>query len=241
MRLRKALPVVAALPALLLISACSGDSDETAEKKASPTTKSSPTSAAEKAEAEAKRIGAMDPASLEKSTISGKNAGFEFKKVSEADALAGQDMEADKAECQPIASLAGGYTHIKAVSVEHRSLQPSEAKNATIGSMWLASHSEENAERVMTDLRTSLKKCAKGFKTLGLTYKDVKQLKDPSLGDDAVGYRITNVVNKQSVTMTYTIVRKGGVIAAFYGLNMLTPEKSAIPEATIKAQLEKLD
>jgi hypothetical protein len=240
MNLRKALPVVAILPALLAISACSGDSDGSAAKKASPTAKSSPTSAAEKAEAEAKRIGAMNPQSLEKATISGKSTGFEFKKVSEADAAAGQDMEADKPECQPLASLAGGYTHIKAVSVEHRSLQPSKATNATIGSMWLASHSEKNAERVMSDLRTSLKKCAKGFKTLGLTYKNVKQLKDPSLGDDAVGYRITNVVAKQSVPMTYTIVRKGGVIAAFYGVNMLTPEKSAIPEAAIEAQLEKL-
>ncbi|MEU1478513.1 hypothetical protein ACFYZ8_11095 [Streptomyces sp. NPDC001668] len=240
MRLRKALPVVAVLPALLVITACSGDSDDAADKKASSSAESSPTSAAEKAEAEAKRIGAMDPQSLEKATISGRSTGFEFKKVSEADTLAGQDMEADKSECQPLASLAGGYTHIKAVSVEHRSLQPSQATNATIGSMWLASHSEKNAERVMSDLRTSLKKCAKGFKTLGLTYKDVKRLKDPSLGDDAVGYRITNVVAKQTVPMTYTIVRKGGVIAAFYGVNMLTPEKSAIPEAAIEAQLEKL-
>jgi hypothetical protein len=41
--------------------------------------------------------------------------------------------------------------------------------------------------------------------------------------------------------MTYTVVRKGGVIAAFYGVNMLTPEKSAIPKAAIEAQLEKLD
>jgi hypothetical protein len=241
MRLRRVLAVAAALPALLAISACSGDSDGSVDKKASPTAKSSPTSAAEKAEAEAKRIGAMDPQSLEKATVSGKSAGFEFKKVSEADASAGQDMEADKSQCQPLASLAGGYTHIKAVSTEHRSLEPSQATNATIGSMWLASHSEKNAERVMSDLRTSLKKCAKGFKTLGLTYKDVKQLKDPSLGDDAVGYRITNVVAKQSVPMTYTVVRKGGVIAAFYGVNMLTPEKSAIPKAAIEAQLEKLD
>ncbi|AJE43600.1 hypothetical protein [Streptomyces nodosus] len=60
------------------------------------------------------------------------------------------------------------------------------------------------------------------------------------LGDDAVGCRITNVVGKQSIPMTYTVVRKGGVIAAFYGLNMLTSKDSAIPEATIKAHLMKL-
>ncbi|WP_416976844.1 hypothetical protein [Streptomyces sp. T028] len=240
MRLRRILPAVTVLPALLVISACSSESDGSDDKKAKSTAKAT-SNAEEKAAAEAKRIGAMDPQSLQKATLSGKSSGFEFKQVSEADVEAGRDMQADKSECQPIASLAGGYTHIEAVSVEHRSLEPSEATNATVGSMWLASHSQKNAERVMSELRTSLKKCTKGFKTLGLTYKDVKQLKDPSLGDDAVSYRITNVVAKQSVQMTYTVVRVDGVIAAFYGVNMLTPEKSAIPEAVIKAQLEKLD
>ncbi|MCX4971336.1 hypothetical protein OG266_13470 [Streptomyces sp. NBC_00554] len=239
MRLRRVLPVVAALPALLVISACSSDSKESDGKKATPTAEATSSAEAKEA-AEAKRIGAMDPKALKSATISGKGEGFEFKQVAKADVEAGLDMKADKAACQPIASLAGGYTHIKAVSVEHRSLTPTEATDATIGSMWLASHSEKNAKLVMSDLRASLKKCD-GFKTLGLTYKDVRQLKDPSLGDEAVGYRITNVVGKQSVPMTFTIVRKGGVIAAFYGVNMLTPEKSAIPEAAIEAQLEKLD
>lgn len=238
MRLRRVLPAVALLPALLVISACTSDGDGSDDKKATASANST-ASAEAKAAAEAKRIGAMDPQTLEKATISGKSKGFEFKQVSKADAEAGRDMKADKTECQPIASLAGGYTHIEAVSVEHRSLEPSEATNATIGSMWLASHSEKNAKLVMSDLRTSLKKCD-GFKTLGLTYKDVKQLKDPDLGDDAVSYRITNVVAKQSVPMTYTVVRKNGVIAAFYGVNMLTPKDSAIPEPVIEEQLAKL-
>ncbi|MFG2778410.1 hypothetical protein ACGFY7_11275 [Streptomyces prunicolor] len=240
MRLRRVLPVVAVLPALLVISACSSDSEGSDGKKGTPTAKTT-SSAEAKAASEAKRIGAMDPTDLKSATISGKSKGFEFKQVAKADVEAGRNLKADKAECQPLASLAGGYTDIEAVSVEHRSLEPSKATNATIGSMWLASHSEKNAKLVMSDLRTSLKKCPDGFKTLGLTYKSVKQLKDPDLGDDAVGYRITNVVAKQSVSMTYTVVRKGGVIAAFYGVNMLTPKDSAIPESVIEAQLAKLD
>jgi hypothetical protein len=226
------------LPALLVISACSSDSGGD-DKKAAPTAKAT-SSAEAKAAAEAERIGALNPTDLKKATLTGKSTGFEFKQVAKADVEAGRDMKADKAECQPLASLAGGYTDIEAVSVEHRSLEASKATNATVGSMWLASHSEKNAELVMSNLRTSLKKCPDGFKTLGLAYKSVQQLKDPDLGDDAVSYRITNVVGKQSVPMTYTVVRKGGVIAAFYGVNMLTPKNSAIPETTIKAQLEKL-
>ncbi|MEV7784060.1 hypothetical protein AB0O72_01500 [Streptomyces sp. NPDC088106] len=233
--------MVAVLPALLAISACSGDGDSSGsgDKKAAPTGKST-SSAEAKASAEAKRIGAMDPQALKKATISGKSKGFEFKRVAKAEVEAGRAMRADKTECQPIASLAGGYTHIEAVSTEHRTLDPSSAKNATVGSMWLASHSEKNAKRVMSELRTSLKKCPDGFKTLGLTYKPVKQLKDPELGDEALSYRITNVVEKQSVPMTYTVVREGGVVVTFYGVNMLTPKNSAIPESTIEEQLKQL-
>ncbi|MFC8388321.1 hypothetical protein [Streptomyces sp. NPDC057238] len=240
MRLRRILPAVAVLPALLVISACSDDSDGPDDKKATPTGKST-SSAEAKASAEAKRIGAMDPQALEKATISGKSKGFEFKQVAKAEVEAGRDMKADKAECQPVASLAGGYTHIEAVSTEHRSLEPSSAKNATVGSMWLASHSEKNAKRVMSELRTSLKKCPDGFKTLGLTYKSVEPLNDPDLGDDALSYRITSVVAKQSVPMTYTVVRKGGVVVTFYGVNMLTPKDSAIPASTIEEQLKQLE
>ncbi|MFJ8646178.1 hypothetical protein ACIRNI_08635 [Streptomyces sp. NPDC093546] len=243
MRLRRVLPIAAVLPALLAVSACSGESAESGDKKPKPKASATSTTgggADEKAAAEAKRIGAVDPQTLEKATLSGKKNGFEVKKVAKAEVEAGRDMKADKAECQPLASVAGGFTHIPAVSVEHRSLEPTEAKNATIGSMWLASHSEKNAQRVMTDLRTSLEKCPSGFKTLGLTYTAVEPVKAPSLGDESLGYRITSTVAKQSVPMTYTVVRKDGVVAVFYGVNMLTPKNSAIPEAVVKAQLDQL-
>ncbi|MFE2560104.1 hypothetical protein ACFXGT_29620 [Streptomyces sp. NPDC059352] len=244
MKLRRALPIAAVIPALLAISACSGESSDSDGKKpkanASAKSTPSPADADAKAAAEAERIGAMAPQALAKATLSGTKNGFEAKKVAKAEVEAGRDMKADKAECQPLASLAGGFTHIPAVSVEHRSLEPTEAKNATIGSMWLASHSAKNAEKVMADLRTSVKECPGGFKTLGLTYKSVQSVKAPALGDESLGYRITSVVAEQSVTMTYTVVREDGVVAVFYGVNMLTPQKSAIPEAVVKTQLDQL-
>ncbi|MGW7097386.1 hypothetical protein [Streptomyces sp. NPDC054874] len=240
MKLRKAIPIAAVLPALIAISACSGESTDSGEKDSKVSANSTPLADEAKAEAEAERIGAMAPQELEKATLSGKKNGFEAKKVAEADVEAGRDMKADKTECQPLASLAGGYTHIPAVAVEHRALEPIETTNATVGSMWLASHSAGNAKKVLAEVRTSLKECPDGFKTLGLAYESVRSVKVPALGDEAVGYRITNVVGKQKVSMTYTLVRKDGVIAVFYGVNMLTPEKSAIPEAVIRGQLEKL-
>ncbi|WP_318212909.1 MULTISPECIES: hypothetical protein [unclassified Streptomyces] len=243
MRLRRVLPIAAALPALLAISACSGGSADSGDKKpeASAEASAKKTQSAEQKEAaEAKRLGAFDGKALEKVALTGKAAGFDAKKIAKAEVEAGRDMKADKKVCQPLASLIGGFTHIPAVSVVHRSLQPGDAANATVGSMWLASHSEENAAQVMKDLRTAVTECPKGFKTLGLTYGKVESLPAPKLGDEAVGYRITGDIGKQKVPMTYTVVRSGGVISAFYGVNMLDQKKAAIPEPVIKAQLERI-
>jgi hypothetical protein len=49
------------------------------------------------------------------------------------------------------------------------------------------------------------------------------------LGNEAVGYRITRDIRKQKVPMTYTVVRSGGLIAAFYGVNVLDQKQAAIP------------
>ncbi|MFE5715738.1 hypothetical protein ACFQ7J_33580 [Streptomyces sp. NPDC056501] len=238
MKLRRALPIAAVIPALLAMSACSGESKESDGKK--PNASANAKSPEEKEAAEAKRLGALDGKALEKVAITGMTAGFDAKKIAKAEVEAGRDMKADKKACQPLASLIGGFTHVPAVSTVHRSLQPGEATNATVGSMWLASHSADNAGRVMKELRAAVTDCPKGFKTLGLTYGEVENLPAPKLGDEAVGYRITGVVGKQKVPMTYTVVRSGGVIAAFYGVNMLDTKKAAIPEAVVKAQLDRL-
>ncbi|MFB7449126.1 hypothetical protein [Streptomyces sp. NPDC056194] len=239
MRLNRALPIVAVIPALLLASACSGESAESGEKKPKATAQS----ADEKNSAEAKRIGALDAAQLEKAALTGKTAGYEAKKIAKAEVEAGRDMKSDNKACQPLASLIGGFTHLPAVGVAHRSLKPTAATDATVGSMWLASHSEADATRVMTDLRAAVTACPKGFKTLGLTYGKVENLPAPKLGagaDETVAYRITGDIGKQKVPMTYTVVRSGGVVAAFYGVNMLDPGKAAIPVLVVDAQLKKI-
>ncbi|MEV6201681.1 hypothetical protein AB0M64_17150 [Streptomyces sp. NPDC051771] len=239
MRLRSVLPIAAVIPALLLASACSGESGKSAEKQPKATGKAAQ-GPAEREAAEAKRLGTLDTPALEKAVLTGRTAGYDAKKVAKAEVEAGRDMEADRKECQPLASLIGGFTHIAPVATAHRSLQGADAANATVGSMWLASHSDENATRVMKELRASVPACPKGFKTLGLTYGKVEPLPAPKLGDEAVAYRITGDIGKQKMPMTYTVVRAGNIIAAFYGVNMLDAGKAAIPEPVVKAQLDRL-
>ncbi|MFE6223746.1 hypothetical protein [Streptomyces sp. NPDC057854] len=246
MRLRRVLPVAALIPALFLAAACSGESDDSGnsggsgDRKPKAAAGKDTASAQEKESAEAKRLGTLDTPALERAILTGRTAGYDAKKVSKAEVEAGRDMEADQKKCQPLASMIGGFTHIDPVATAHRSLQATEAANATVGSMWLASHSEENATRVMDELGTAAGACPKGFKTLGLTYGKVEKLPAPKLGDQAVAYRITGDIGKQKMPMTYTVVRSGGIVAAFYGVNMLDPAKAAIPEPVVKAQLDRL-
>ncbi|MFF9148502.1 hypothetical protein ACF1BN_26975 [Streptomyces sp. NPDC014861] len=239
MRLRSALPLAALIPALFLATACSGESPDPEHNKPK-STGTTTRNAQEKEAAEAKRLGTLDTPALEKAVLTGRTAGYDAKRIAQAEVEAGRDMEADQKKCQPLASLIGGFTHIAPVATAHRSLQASEAANATVGSMWLASHSDENSERVMRELRASVPACPKGFKTLGLTYGAVESLPAPKLGDEAVAYRITGDIGKQKMPMTYTVVRSGNIIAAFYGVNMLDADKAAIPEAVVKAQLDRL-
>ncbi|MFF9426278.1 hypothetical protein [Streptomyces sp. NPDC014746] len=239
MKLHRALPIVAVIPALLLASACSGKSEESGDKKP----KATAGSADGKNSAEAKRLGALDAEQLEKAALTGRAAGFDAKRIARSEVEAGKGMRSDTKACQPLASLIGGFTHLPAVGTAHRTLQPVDAKNATVGSMWLASHSEADAGRVMTELRAAVTACPKGFKTLGLTYGKVEGLPAPKLGagaDETVAYRITGDIGKQQVPMTYTVVRSGGVVAAFYGVNMLDPKHAAIPEPVVEAQLKRL-
>ncbi|MFE9039957.1 hypothetical protein ACFY9F_31380 [Streptomyces sp. NPDC012421] len=239
MKLRTALPLAAVIPALFLATACSGESADSEGKNPKPSGKSTQ-SAQEKESAEARKLGTLDTPALEKAVLTGVVAGFEAKRIAKAEVEAGRNMEADREECQPLASMIGGFTHVDPVATAHRSLQGAKATDATVGSMWLASHSEENATRVMDELGTAVTACPQGFKTLGLTYGKVEKLPAPKLGDQAVAYRITGDIGKQKVPMTYTVVRDGGVVAAFYGVNMLDPKQAAIPEAVVKAQLDRL-
>ncbi|MFF3604403.1 hypothetical protein [Streptomyces sp. NPDC002463] len=84
----------------------------------------------------------------------------------------------------------------------------------------------------MDELGAAVTACPKGFKALGLTYRKVEKLPAPKPGDQAVAYRITGDIRKQKIPMTYAGVR-GGV-------NMLDPNHAAIPEAVVKAQLDRL-
>ncbi|MFB7452994.1 hypothetical protein [Streptomyces sp. NPDC056194] len=81
--------------------------------------------------------------------------------------------------------------------------------------------------------RRSGHRLPKGFKALGPTYGKVEKLPAPKPGDQAVAYRITGDIGKQKIPMTYTVVLGSGA-------NMLDPNHAAVPEAVVKAQLDRL-
>ncbi len=127
MKMRKALPLPAAIPVLFLAPAYSGEAADSGGKTPKPSQKSAQ-SAQEKDSAEAKRLlGALDTPALEKAVLTGTVTGMEAKKIAEAEVEAGRVMDADRKEYRPLAGMIGGFTPLTPVATAPRSLQSAKA------------------------------------------------------------------------------------------------------------------
>lgn len=61
----------------------------------------------------------------------------------------------------------------------------------------------------------------------------------PRQGDEAVSYKLEGSIEGTNVPMTFTIVRSGSTLAAFYAMNTLDADKAQVPAGVIEAQLTK--
>ncbi|MGW1812305.1 hypothetical protein ACWCQM_01815 [Streptomyces sp. NPDC002125] len=235
---RLALPAVV-LPFALILTACSSDSG-TAEKENKNSNAAASDSKSPAADEKSGEKNGFTVKELDKIALTGKVEGFTAKAIPQAEVAAGQGMKADKKECQPLTAAMGGQTLPASSVAVYRSLKPVEKTDATIGSMWLTALDEPDAKLVLKNLRKAVDDCPKGFETVGLKYTSVKSLKTAELGDESYAFQITGKIADQNMTTSYTVVREGAVVATFYGINMLTPKKSSIPEPVVTAQVKKI-
>jgi len=98
---------------------------------------------------------------------------------------------------------------------------------------------EGGAQEVFSGLRTASKKCT-AYEHTDFKYSEVTALPDPKAGDEAVAYRLKGSIEGSSVPMTFTVVRSGSTLVAFYAVNLLGADKTKVPEKVIDAQLAKL-
>jgi hypothetical protein len=118
--------------------------------------------------------------------------------------------------------------------------------------MSLSSYSAEDAPRVIGAVRTAAERC-KTFKDIQVDfdYEAVELQPDPGYGDESISLRLTQLATGTAgeepirVPCAVVAVRQGTTVAMFYTFN--NPSRpwgkgpAVVPDAVIKAQLEKLE
>ncbi|MFI0937295.1 hypothetical protein [Streptomyces sp. NPDC021020] len=107
-----------------------------------------------------------------------------------------------------------------------------------------------DADRVVTDLRTSLSTCKGqyGPPTQPGTYGSIQQLADPAAGDDAVAFRTVqtipgedpDAVNAPGHGLYHVVVVRSGATVATYSEFAMDGDPAAVPMAVVTAQTAKL-
>ena len=248
-RMSRAVVAVSVVATLGFTAACGGGGDEeSAEGKPGGATA---TKAADEAktgteggEGGSASGGGQAPlteAQLEKAAIvSGDIKNYKVTKTPEGD-IPAETVPAEPADCQAIADMFFFPSTPRAELRTARTLTATSDLNATVVSLALLAHDEQSdAEKVIAGLRTASKSCT-AYEHTDYKYSGVKALTAPKQGDEAVSYKLKGSIEGTNVPMTFTIVRSGSTLAAFYAMNVLDADKAQVPADVIKAQLTKLE
>lgn len=186
-----------------------------------------------------KKPTALSAADLEKAVLAkGDLKGYKVEKMSAAD-MPSQTVPADPAACQPFADMFMFATQPSAKARVGRTMTGPDELDATVISLALLAHEQPEAEKVMGDLRAATKNCT-AYEHADSKYRDVAALPTPKAGDEAVSYKVVGLIEGQKTPMSFTVVRSGSTLAAFYSINLLKPKKFGVPAEIVEAQVKKL-
>ncbi|MEW2398718.1 hypothetical protein [Streptomyces sp. NPDC046862] len=184
--------------------------------------------------------GPLTEAQLDKAAlVSGDTKDYKVAKTPEGD-IPAETVPAEPAACQPIADMFFFTSTPRADARTARTLTARSDLNATVVSLALLAHEQSDAEKVIADLRTASTSCT-AYEHTDYKYSGVKALPAPKQGDEAVSYKLKGSIEGTSVPMTFTVVRSGSTLAAFYAMNVLDADKAQVPADVIEAQLTKLE
>ncbi|MEU5684789.1 hypothetical protein [Streptomyces venezuelae] len=187
-----------------------------------------------------KKSTALSAADLEKAVLAkGDLKGYKVEKMSAED-MPSQTVPADPAACQPFADMFMFATQPSAKARVGRIMTGPDELDATVISLALLAHEQPDAEKVMDDLRTATKNCT-AYEHADSKYRDVAALPTPKAGDEAVSYKVVGLIEGQKTPMSFTVVRSGSTLAAFYSINLLKPKKFGVPAEVVEAQVKKVE
>ncbi|MFI1730608.1 hypothetical protein ACH40E_15535 [Streptomyces acidicola] len=182
--------------------------------------------------------GPLTEAQLEKAALaSGDAKSYKIAKTPEGD-IPAESVPAEPAACQSIADMFFFTSTPRAEARAARTLTAKNDLDATVVSLALLAYEQSDAEKVIADLRARSKSCT-AYEHADYKHSGVKALPAPKRGDEAVSFKLTSSIEGTDVPMTFTIVRSGSTLAAFYAMN-LDADKVQVPAEVIEAQLAKL-
>ncbi|WP_338896489.1 hypothetical protein WBG99_13030 [Streptomyces sp. TG1A-60] len=230
---------VSVVAALGFTAACGGGSDE--DTNAEPRPSAGATSAGDAQDgADMAGKAALTEARLKKAALAnGDIKGYEIEEKSAAE-MPTESVPSDPADCQPLADMFFFTSNPKAEARTGRTLTDKSDLTGTVVTLALLAHGQSDAEKVVADLRTATEKCAE-YEQVGNRYTDVEALTAPEQGDEAVSYKLKGAIEGTLVPMSFTVVRSGSTLAAFYAMNILDADKTLVPDAVLEAQLAKLE
>ncbi|MBN3929095.1 hypothetical protein IQ279_05480 [Streptomyces verrucosisporus] len=262
-RRRAGLPA-AALVLALTVAACGGGGGSREAGGTGPSGGAGPSSSpegqpasseGEKAGGSAAReaaLGRLEAAAFE---AGGTAASYLVSPVTDEPLWDLMEYRADRAECQPLVSLAAGAVDDDPAAEVHREVELDDFDEDPMGGLTgrgvavqLRSYGPGGAARVFSALRKAGSECDGGFTEERVlaeaVYRSVEPVGAPEVGDEAVAYRlrIEDVKDGELVLTEYlTVVRSGSTTLSFR-LEALSPDDPGpVPDDLVRAQWEAFE
>lgn len=207
-RIRKALPVAAALPLLLLAAACSSGSGSDADGTPDGTSTLSGKAPLTKAQ-------------LTSALVTDKDVpGWAIQVSRTDDSQDTSTLTADKAQCQPLADVTSSKPRIHRMAFVGAAFAKSatKAQPDAVNQMLVASHAPGDAKKVIDSVRTALGTCTSFTATDNTGRRTPFSVaKGPAVptGDAAVSYVMTDTADKKSGAALVTVVQTGDTVTAY--------------------------
>ncbi|MFE2538401.1 hypothetical protein [Streptomyces sp. NPDC059371] len=149
-------------------------------------------------------------------------------------------VPANPATCQALADMFLLGTEPDATARVSRSVTNLKATDATVLRVGLLAQKEADAKKVVADLRAQSGKC-NSYEHTDYHYTEVKPVKAPALGDEAVSYSMTSDIEGTKIPVTYAVVRSGSTLAVFYAMNILSDKAPDVSSDVMEAQVTKIE
>ncbi|MEV4438433.1 hypothetical protein AB0K09_05335 [Streptomyces sp. NPDC049577] len=113
-----------------------------------------------------------------------------------------------------------------------------------LGTIRVSAYRGEDARTTLRQLREAAGACGGGFRMRtgegqAQTFRAVRTLPAPRLGDEAVAYRLENAAERAPSLVT--VVRTGNVLAMFFATHLSDPAAVEIPDRLVRAQVAKVE